>query len=74
MLVPSHLGQVESKINLGVNSGTGFNEGIYRVKFHDGMEICFMTPGGEIGGLATGDRKFNLSGKCTYYLIQLTTG
>ena len=48
-----------------MNSGTGINDGIYKVKFRDGMEICFMTPGGEISGLTAGDRKFNLTGKCT---------
>ena len=52
-----------------MNSGTGSNEGIYRVKFEDNDEICFMSPGGEVSGLTAGDRRFNLVGKCTCALI-----
>jgi hypothetical protein len=47
-----------------MNSGTGTNDGIYRIRFTDGMEICFISPGGEVSGLTAGDRKFNLVGKC----------
>ena len=46
-----------------MNSGTGLNDGIYRVRFKDGMEVCYVTPGGEISGLTRGDRKFCLQGK-----------
>lgn len=51
---------------MGVNSGTGTNDGVYRVRFPDHTEVCFMTPGGEVSGLAHGDRKFNFVGKCNY--------
>ena len=57
-----------------MNSGTGYNDGIYRVTFDDGLQICFITPGGEISGLTTGDRKFNLTGKCISIFIQPITG
>lgn len=49
-----------------MNSGTGTNDGIYRVKFDDDVEICFITPGGEVSGLTAGDRRFNIVGKCTF--------
>jgi hypothetical protein len=29
-----------------MNSGCGTNEGIYKILFDDGVEICFITPGG----------------------------
>ena len=48
------LAQLESKVSLGVNSGTGTNDGVYRVRFLDGTEICFMAPGGELAGLTYG--------------------
>lgn len=38
--------QLESKIELHMNSGTGINEGVFRVRFTDGDEIYFNTPGG----------------------------
>lgn len=47
-----------------MNSGCGTNDGVYKVTFDDGDEICFMTPGGEISGLTFGERKLNLVGKC----------
>jgi hypothetical protein len=50
----SYEGQLESKVELHMNSGCGTNEGIYRVTFDDGTEVCFMTPGGEISGLTFG--------------------
>ena len=46
-----------------MNSGCGTNEGIFRVAYDDGLEICYTSPGGEISGLTYGDRKFNLVGK-----------
>lgn len=46
-----------------MNSGCGINDGIFRVKFDDGIEVCYMTPGGEVSGLVYGDRKFNMVGK-----------
>lgn len=58
-----------------MNSGTGTNDGVYRVKFDDDMEICFITPGGEVSGLTAGDRRFNIVGKCTFCdYFQPTTG
>ena len=59
---------------MGVNSGTGTNDGIYRVRFSDNMEVCFITPGGEVSGLAHGERKFNFVGKCTIAAIQHIIG
>jgi hypothetical protein len=59
-----NVAQLESKISVGVNSGTGTNDGVYRVRFDDEMEVCFITPGGEVSGLAHGERKFNFVGKC----------
>lgn len=61
-------------MSLAVNSGTGTNDGIFKVKFDDGIEICFICPGGELSGLTHGDRKFNIVGKCINYSIQLTIG
>ena len=29
-----------------MNSGCGTNDGIFKINFDDGTEICFMTPGG----------------------------
>jgi hypothetical protein len=46
-----------------MNSGCGTNDGIFRVRFDDGEEVCFITPGGEVSGLTYGDRKFNMVGK-----------
>ena len=54
---------------MSLNSGTGINDGIYRVQFDDGVEICFVSPGGEVGGLTSGNRTFNLVGKCTLFAI-----
>jgi len=48
-----------------MNSGCGLTDGVYRIEFDDGTDICFITPGGEVSGLTYGDRKFNLVGKCT---------
>jgi len=33
------------------------------------MEICYITPGGEVSGLTYGDRKFNMVGKGNILLI-----
>lgn len=38
--------QLESKVELHMNSGCGTNEGVFRIKFEDGMEACYITPGG----------------------------
>lgn len=50
-------------MNIGVNSGTGTNEGDFVIHFDNGNIIKFRTPGGEISGLTFGDRKLNLVGK-----------
>lgn len=69
------LGSLESKVELHMNSGCGLTDGVYRIEFDDGTDICFISPGGEVSGLTYGDRKFNLVGKCKFNkLIQPTTG
>ena len=61
-----------------MNSGCGINDGVYRVRFDDGEEMCFILPGGEVSGLTYGDRKFNMVGKgknaliLAYYWVQKT--
>jgi hypothetical protein len=52
-----------------MNSGSGVNEGVYKVLFDDGTEICFISPPSEISGLSYGDRKYNLIGKCKFLFI-----
>lgn len=59
--------QLESKVELHMNSGCGTNDGIFRIQFDDGLIGCYVTPGGEVSGLTYGDRKFNMVGKCTLY-------
>ncbi len=61
--------QIESKMKLNINSGTGSNSGVYRVKYENGEEICYVCPSGEVSGLAYGDRKFNMVGKGTFIVI-----
>ena len=66
--------QLESKVDLGMNSGCGSNEGVTRVEFFNSKgkitnTIYFCGPGGEVSGLAYGDRKFNIVGKCIFLLI-----
>ena len=46
-----------------MNSGCGTNDGVFKVKFDDGIQISFSSPGGEVSGLVYGDRKFNIVGK-----------
>jgi hypothetical protein len=52
-----------------MNGGSGINDGVFLVKFADGMQVCYTTPSGEISGLVYGDRRFNISGKCTCWII-----
>jgi hypothetical protein len=66
--------QLESKMELHMNSGCGTNDGVFQVHFEDGVEVCFVTPGGELKGLVYGERKFNIVGKCNCFLIQPTSG
>lgn len=56
-------------MDLSLNSGTGYNAGDNVVKFDNGTEIRFRTPGGEITGLTFGERKLTLSNKCKKYDI-----
>lgn len=57
-----------------MNSGCGINDGIFRIRYDDGKEFCYTTPGGEVMGLTFGARKFNMVGRCNYSFIQLITG
>lgn len=57
-----------------MNSGTGTNDGIFRINFDDGTKICFCSPGGEVSGLTYGDRKFNSQGKGKFIVIQHIVG
>jgi hypothetical protein len=56
-------------MKLNINNGTGSNSGVYRVKYDNGEEICYVCPSGEVSGLAYGDRKFNMVGKGTFTVI-----
>ena len=46
-----------------MNSATGTNDGIFRINYDDGTRLCFCSAGGEVSGIAYGDRKFNFEGK-----------
>jgi hypothetical protein len=37
------LGQLESKVNMHMNSADGINDGIYKILFDDGVEVCYLT-------------------------------
>jgi hypothetical protein len=37
-----------------MNSVSGEYEGVYRIRFKDGLEICFTLPKGELSGLLFG--------------------
>lgn len=54
-------------MQIGINKGTGINEGDYVVEFTNGTIVKFRTPGGEISGLTVGDRKLNLVDKAFYW-------
>lgn len=69
-----HSGQLESKAELGMNSGTGTNDGIFRIDFDDGTKMCCCTAGGEVSGLVYGDRKFNVQGKGRVLFTQAIAG
>ncbi len=56
-------------MKLNINSGTGYNAGVYKVRYdRDGEEVCYMSPSGEVCGLAYGDRKFNFIGKGMFFV------
>ncbi len=50
-----------------MNSGCGTNDGVFKIMFEDGVEACYITPGGEVSGLTYGDRKFNMVGKGIFF-------
>ena len=52
-----------------MNSGTGTNDGIFRINFDDGNKVRFCSAGGEVSGLTYGDRKFNIQGKGNIFVI-----
>jgi hypothetical protein len=58
-------GSVEAKVDIGMNSGVGSNDGEYIVEFDKWPrnKIRVRTAGGEVQGLSFGERKFLLSGK-----------
>ena len=62
-------GSVEAKMDLSINSGTGINEGIFTVHFHNGRKFHFTTPPGELVGLTYGDRKLFLVDKSNETII-----
>jgi hypothetical protein len=51
---------LESKVEIHLNSGNGINLGFYHIVFDNGEEVCFQTPPGEMSGLAMGDRKYHI--------------
>jgi hypothetical protein len=67
-------GCVEAKMDLSINSGTGNNEGIFKIEFDNGNTFYCTTPAGCLTGLTYGDRKLNMVGKGTSVTIQRTTG
>lgn len=67
-------GCVEAKMDLSINSGTGNNEGIFKVQFDNGNNFYFTTAAGCLTGLTYGDRKLNLVGKSTFLIIQVIIG
>lgn len=60
-------GTIEPKIDIGVKTATGVNEGEYLVRFDRFPKntIRFRTMDGEMGGVSYGDRTFMLVGKST---------
>lgn len=51
-------------MDLSINSGTGNNEGVFKVAFDNGNIIYYTTPCGCLSGLTYGERKLNMVGKC----------
>lgn len=56
-------GNVEAKMDLSINSGTGHNEGVFNVQFDNGNTFYYTTPAGCLQGLTYGERKLNMVGK-----------
>lgn len=63
-------GCVQAKMDLSINSGTGVNEGVFKIQFDNGNTFYATTPPGCLTGLTYGDRKLNLVGKCNFTIIQ----
>ena len=61
-------------MDLSINSGTGNNEGVFKVQFDNGNVFYYTTPAGCLTGLTYGERKLNMVGKCNCLLIQVITG
>ena len=47
-------GCVEAKMELSINSGTGNNEGVFKVQFDNGNVFYYTTPAGCLTGLTYG--------------------
>ena len=62
-------GTLTPEIDVSMNSAVGYNSGECVVTFtnYPDHTIYNRSPGGEIQGLAYGDRKFSYSGKGFYY-------
>lgn len=55
-------------MDLSINSGTGNNEGIFKIEFENGNTFYYTTPVGCLSGLTYGDRKLNMVGKSKYFI------
>ena len=56
-------------MDLSINSGTGYNEGIYTVEFDSGRKFHYTTAAGELSGLTYGERKLLFVGKSIFLFI-----
>jgi hypothetical protein len=56
-------------MDLSINSGTGYNEGIYTVEFDSGRKFFYTTAAGELSGLTYGERKLLFVGKSIFFYI-----
>lgn len=61
-------------MDLSINSGTGNNDGIFKVQFDNGNTFYYTTPAGCLSGLTYGERRLNLVGKCNNLIIQVIIG
>ena len=56
-------GQIEPKIELGMNSIKGYNDRENIIEFDDGAKLSFSIPKLVIKGMIFGDREFNFEDK-----------
>ena len=56
-------GNFEAKVEMGMNSVSGINEGFNHIEFEDGSKFKISCPPGEMSGLVYGDRKLALAKK-----------